>query len=81
MLALLKADLTQVLRNRGVIIWVMAFPIILATIFLFVFGDYASGAYNSDLLPGQICFICLIFSLSQLLSPSFCPVFTAPAVL
>ena len=44
MLALLKADLTQVLRNRGVIIWVMAFPIILATIFLFVFGDYASGA-------------------------------------
>lgn len=44
MTALLRADLTQALRNRGVIIWVMAFPIILATIFLFVFGDYQSGA-------------------------------------
>ena len=42
---------------------------------------YATGAHNSDLLPGQICFICLIFSLFQLLSPSFFPVFTAPAVL
>ncbi|WP_072370101.1 ABC transporter permease [Thermophilibacter mediterraneus] len=42
--ALLRADLTQVLRNRGIVIWVMAFPIILATIFMFVFGDYSSGA-------------------------------------
>lgn len=44
MTALLRADLTQVLRNRGIVIWVMAFPIILATIFFFVFGNYQSGA-------------------------------------
>lgn len=44
MTALLRADLTQVLRNRGIVIWVMTFPIILATIFFFVFGNYQSGA-------------------------------------
>lgn len=44
MAALLKADLAQVLRNRGIVIWVMAFPIILATIFAFVFGGYQSGS-------------------------------------
>ena len=44
MSALLRCDLIQVLRNRGVIIWVMAFPIILATIFSFVFGSYQTGA-------------------------------------
>lgn len=43
MLAMLKADLIQVLRNRGVVIWVMAFPILLATVFMFMFGGSSSG--------------------------------------
>ena len=42
--ALLASDLRVALRNRGIVIWVMAFPLILATIFMFVFGGYQSGA-------------------------------------
>ena len=43
MSALLRADLAQALRNRGIVIWVMAFPIILASLFMFVFDGYRSG--------------------------------------
>ena len=44
MSVLLRADLAQALRNRGIVIWVMAFPIILASLFMFVFDGYRSGA-------------------------------------
>ena len=42
-LSLLRFDLTQALRNRGVVIWVLLFPLLLATVFVFMFDGYASG--------------------------------------
>lgn len=46
-LALARFDLTQALRNRGVVIWVLLFPLLLATVFLFMFDGYSSG-YDSE---------------------------------
>lgn len=43
-LSLARFDLTQALRNRGVVIWVLLFPLLLATVFMFMFDGYTSGS-------------------------------------
>lgn len=43
-LTLVRFDLAQALRNRGVVIWVLIFPLLLATVFMFMFDGYSSGA-------------------------------------
>lgn len=42
-LRLVRFDVLQALRNRGVVIWVMVFPILLSTVFMFMFDGYESG--------------------------------------
>ena len=42
-LRLVRFDLVQALRNRGVVIWVMVFPILLSTVFMFMLDGYESG--------------------------------------
>lgn len=42
-LRLVRFDLVQALRNRGIVIWVMVFPILLSTVFMFMFDGYESG--------------------------------------
>lgn len=47
MCAQVRFDLIQALRNRGVVIWVMVFPILLATVFMFMFDGYATGSVGN----------------------------------
>lgn len=42
-----RFDLIQAMRNRGVVIWVMIFPILLSTVFMFMFDGYSSDAISN----------------------------------
>lgn len=53
MRALVRFDLIQILRNRGIIVWVVVFPILLATVFMLVFNGAASGAVK-DVPVGMV---------------------------
>ena len=53
-LSLLRFDLTQALRNRGVVIWVLLFPLLLATVFVFMFDGYASGGATGAARVGVV---------------------------
>ncbi|MBM6775341.1 ABC transporter permease [Olsenella profusa] len=41
--SLMRFDLLQALRNRGVVIWVLLFPLLLATVFMFMFDGVPAG--------------------------------------
>lgn len=53
-LRLVRFDLTQALRNRGIVIWVMVFPIVLASIFMVMFDGYESGEAATDIHVGLV---------------------------